>query len=396
MIFMQGNSPLRRQTECFWRVAVLIGLLFAPSEFQGATESRKMPVSPKWSVFEQTFRSSVDYSNALQDATFQIVFTSPQGRTNLVYGFWDGGRTWKVRFSPPEMGHWTFRTTCSDPNNEGLHQQTGEFLCTAPVGESDLGKRGAIQVARDGRHLEYGDGTPFFWMADTTYDGARVSSRLDWEIYSVARDYQRFTVVEWTVAPGADEQGESALTGFNDHIGVNPGFFQRLDSKLEFISHVGLVSAIIPFWEAEFHRSAGLALPDDQVALFLRYVVARWGAEPVVWVLPFDSASPEKQALRWKKIGHAVFGEGQHGPVMIYDGARPVVADAFRGQSWVSLLGYQAVSAPMPGSGTNALPSTSDGTNGLSCPRIPFVFSETIAPGKPARTLAADAVRREA
>ena len=74
------------------------------------------------------------YSNALQDASLRVVFTSPLGETNEVDGFWDGGRTWRVRFSPDQPGRWKFRTTCSDTANVGLHNETGEFLCTAATG----------------------------------------------------------------------------------------------------------------------------------------------------------------------------------------------------------------------------------------------------------------------
>ncbi len=358
-----------------------------------------MTVAPEWAVFERTFKSSVEYSNALQDATLQVLFTSPQGQTNLVYGFWDGGRTWRVRFAPDQLGRWTYRTICSDSSNEGLQHQTGEFLCTAPVGESKLSKNGPVRVAHDGRHLEYADGKPFFWMCDNAWDAARESGWLDWEIYTVARQYQSFTAIEWTVAPGPDEKGESALTGFNDHIGVNPAFFQRLDSKIQFMSQVGLVSAIIPFWEAQFDKAAGLALPDDQIALFLRYVVARFGAEPVVWVLPFDDASPQKQAQRWQKIGSAVFGADQRAPVMVYAGTNADVVRTLGDQPWASIIGYRAEPAPANGAKEKKavdVPFLNELTNAPVHPLIPLVFSESETPGRVIQALTADQVRHTA
>ena len=59
---------------------------------------------------------------------------SPLGETNEVDGFWDGGRTWRVRFSPDQPGRWKFRTPCSDKTNDGLHNEFGEFICTAATG----------------------------------------------------------------------------------------------------------------------------------------------------------------------------------------------------------------------------------------------------------------------
>src|SRR5207249_4368756 len=88
-----------------------------------AEPSPQMPVVSKWGRFEQSFKSSVAYSHPLQDATLTVIFTSPLGETSQVYGFWDGGKAWRVRFSPSQPGRWSFRTTCSDAANPGLHNQ---------------------------------------------------------------------------------------------------------------------------------------------------------------------------------------------------------------------------------------------------------------------------------
>src|SRR5262245_34381870 len=90
---------------------------------------------PRWSRFERTLESSAKYENPVQEASLTAWFISPGGQTNKVYGFWDGGTTWRVRFAPNQTGKWTWRTECSDAKNSGLHQQSGEFTCAAPAGE---------------------------------------------------------------------------------------------------------------------------------------------------------------------------------------------------------------------------------------------------------------------
>jgi hypothetical protein len=62
------------------------------------------PIVPKWGRFEQSFDSGVKYENPIQEATLTVIFMSPLGDTNRVYGFWDGGKTWRVRFSPNTPG----------------------------------------------------------------------------------------------------------------------------------------------------------------------------------------------------------------------------------------------------------------------------------------------------
>jgi hypothetical protein len=83
---------------------------------------------PKWHRWELSLTSSVTYTNPLQQAEMRVLFVSPLGETNRVYGFWDGGKTWKVRFKPNFPGRWQYLTMCSDTANLGLNGHTGEFL----------------------------------------------------------------------------------------------------------------------------------------------------------------------------------------------------------------------------------------------------------------------------
>ena len=322
-----------------WKARLAWCLLAWPLALWAGAESPGLPIVAKWGRFEQAFKSDNLYSNALQDATLTVVFTSPLGETNLVYGFWDGERTWRVRFSPSQPGHWSYRTTCSDTPNGGLHNRTGEFLCTAPTGTSPFKLHGPVQVARDHHHLEHADGTPFFWLADTTWEGMQAAEFKDWEYYAVLRAARHFTVIQWAASPGEDSEGESSIGGFPDRITINPEVFQRLDAKLDVLTEAGLLSAIAPLVELEPYQRAS-ALLDDQLALLVRYAVARWGAEPVVWLLAFDGNVPGI-VERWKRVGHAVFDEGRHAPVMVCPGAAIQALEAFRDQNWVDLLGGQ-------------------------------------------------------
>jgi len=191
------------------RLAVL-ALLLLPESIPTAAASARMQFVPKWDRFEHAFKSLVIYSNAVQDASLKAVFTSPLGEISEVDGFWDGGKIWRVRFSPEQPGRWTFKTTCSDVANDGLNNQTGEFTCTSPVGLTRFHKHGPVRVARDQRHLEHADGTPFFWLADTIWNGARSAELKDWEFYAGIRASQRFSVAQWAAAPGEDTPSPGA------------------------------------------------------------------------------------------------------------------------------------------------------------------------------------------
>jgi len=334
---------MMRNIAFIWSRFAAMGLLLLPAGIPTAAASPKLPVISKWGRFEQSLRSAVLYSNALQDASIKVVFTSPLGETNEVDGFWDGGQTWRVRFSPDQPGRWKFRTACSDTDNTGLHDQTGEFLCSAATGLTRFHKHGQVRVAPDRRHLEHMDGTPFFWLADTVWNAARVAEPKDWQLYAGTRAAQRFTVAQWAVAPGEDANKQSAYSGFPERIAINPDFFKRLDARLEILSQAGILSAIVPLLELQSPKSPVTALPDDQAELLVRYVVARWGAEPVAWLLAFEGDSAAKNVGRWKRIGQAVFASRAHAPVILFPGETHWLLDEFRDQKWVDVFGYQSV-----------------------------------------------------
>ena len=373
-----------------------LGFLLLATGCESASGTKaKVPVVAKWGRFEQAFESNIVYSNALQDARLTVRFTSPLGSTHQVDGYWDGGTIWRVRFSPDQPGHWTFKTACSDAPNRGLHGRTGEFLCTAATGQTRFQRHGPVRVARDHRHFEHADGTPFFWIADTAWNGARVAAPKDWEIYTLTRSLQKFSVAQWAVAPGADANLESAFTG-TERVAINPEFFQRLDAKLTTLSRAELLSAVVPLLELGAAADREACLAEDQAILLVRYVVARWGTEPVVWLLAFEGGNQGWNAARWKRIGQAVFAEGSHAPVIIFPGETPWLLDELRDQTWVDAFGCQSVTDFTDDAlkWTFAGPFATEWMREPARPLIPFVPHENAAGPQSQIRFGADDVRR--
>lgn len=321
-------------------VILLIGqALLSSDSLLAATTSSKTAVVSKWGQFERSFTSATAYANPLQEASLRVVFTSPAGDTSEVPGFWDGGKTWRVRFSPDLLGRWTFTTYCSDAANSGLHQHTGGFLCAVNTSQIELSRHGTVRVARDGRHLEHADGTPYFLTADTVLEGAIKSTLRDWQIYGHTRALQGFNAAVWAAGPGTDADGETGFAGYSDNAQVNPSYFRRLDERLEALRQAGLVSVIIPFSDALARKAPGAELRSDQIGLLLRYLVARWGSSPVIWLLPVDGEDLKTQTTRWKQVGKDVFSQGKHAPVMVHGRLHGTVFDSFREEPWVQLFG---------------------------------------------------------
>lgn len=347
--------------------AVCVALFILPAR------AEKVPTTPKWQRFELTLKSSVTYTNPIQEAEMRVLFVSPLGETNRVYGFWDGGKTWRVRFQPGFAGRWTYYTMCSDTANAGLHAQTGSFLCTATKGEASLDLHGPVQVARSQKHLEHADRTPFLWLGDAAWSAALKSTSKDWEEFVEARAQQKFNAVQWRLNPDLRDPKQSAFTG-RDCISVNLEVFRQLDAKIATANRAGLLCAIAPLWEIS--DRAEEPLPEDQAIRLLRYAVARWSAEDVAWIVAFESDSTGAPATRWQNIGRAVFGQVTHAPVILLPGESVWAFDAFRRERWVDVLGVQTTSVV----NENALPWLLHGPLALERQKVPAHPLVTIAP----------------
>ncbi|WP_307299336.1 DUF5060 domain-containing protein [Microbacterium natoriense] len=115
----------------------------------------------QWHVAEYTFVSDVNYAAPFTDVEVTATFThSSDGQVISRPAFWDGGKKWKVRFAPTELGEWTFVTSSSDTTNAGLHHRQGVIQVSPNTSTEDIYQHGFLQVADSGRDLSYDDGVP--------------------------------------------------------------------------------------------------------------------------------------------------------------------------------------------------------------------------------------------
>lgn len=318
--------------------------------FSGCQNSQKMEVVQRWNKFECVLKSSVKYNNPVQQATLMATFVSPLGEKKTVYGFWDGNDVWKIRFMPDIAGTWTFTTACSDKSNKGLDNKSGSFICTASKNNNRFTTHGPIRVSRNQRFLEHQDGTPFFWLADTSWNGPLRSTDEEWSYYLQERVRQKFSAVQWVTtqwraAPDGDINGRLAYTG-KERIEINPEFFQRLDKKVDEMNRAGLLTVPVMLWAinggSQPDINPGVSLSEDQAIILARYMVARWQGNHVVWILNGDGNYTGERSEKWKRIGRSVFGNISHAPVTQHPGGRIWILNDFIDEKWYDICGYQS------------------------------------------------------
>jgi len=227
----------------------------------------------------------------------------------------------------------------------GLDGQTGRFQCRRGKATTRFLKHGSIRVSANGQYLEHADGTPFFWLVDTAWNGALLSAKEDWDTYLENRAAKKFAGVQfvttqWRTAY-TNAEGLVAYTGF-DKIRINPAFYRRMDERVDAVNEKDLLAVPVLLWTLGSEKHVPGKLPEDQAIRLARYMVARYQANHVVWFLPGDGNYFGGNAERWKRIGRAVFNREGHAPVTLHPQGMQWPWDAFLDEKWVSIFGYQS------------------------------------------------------
>ncbi|MEN8201060.1 MAG: DUF4038 domain-containing protein [Bacteroidota bacterium] len=305
---------------------------------------------PVWDRFEMQLESQTDYDNPLYDVReFSALFTSPSGKMMRINGFWDGALDWKIRLMPDEVGIWAFHTRCSDTLNAGLHSIRGSFECTENQSGLAIYNQGRVGSDKGSYHLSHENGTPFFWQACTAWNGALKSTEEEWEQYLEHRAEHGYNVIQLVATQwrGCDKnsKGEVAFTG-SGRIILNPGFFKHFDQKMDRVNAHGHVAGLVLLWALPFgpgtELSPGYYLPDRESILLARYMVARYGAHHVVWILGGDGKYTGELEDRWMHLGRQVFKDKPQGLSTLHPMGRSWVGDIYGQEPWFDIDGYQS------------------------------------------------------
>lgn len=126
------------------------------------------PVRHCWETVEISLRSSHTYANPYTDVTVWVELEGP-GFCGRCYGFWDGGRTFRVRVTATAPGEWRWQSG-SRPADAGLRGKRGGFTAldwTEEEKRENRCRRGFVRPTENGHAFQHADGTPFFLLGDT-------------------------------------------------------------------------------------------------------------------------------------------------------------------------------------------------------------------------------------
>lgn len=234
----------------------------------------------KWGIHELEFEGA-KVDNPFTDVQVSAEFQYKNQRY-FVEGFYDGDRTYRIRFMPNEEGKWTYTTKSNIKKLNGL---TGSFDCT-PASD---GNHGPVNVVKT-YHFGYADGTPFYPLGTTAYAWVHQDMDLIKQTLQTLEE-NAFNKIRMTVMPKQFVEyirNEPIYYPFEgnkkegwDFTRFNLDFFRHFEKQVAELMKLGIEADIIlfhPYDKWGFIRGSV-----DENILYLRYLIARIGAYRNVW-----------------------------------------------------------------------------------------------------------------
>ncbi|MGL4610421.1 MAG: DUF4038 domain-containing protein [Trueperaceae bacterium] len=256
-----------------------------------------------WQEIELTLTATTPYTKPYLEVEVWGDFTHPDGTVLRRPAFWDGSNTWKLRFAATHVGTWSWQSF-STVDDAGLVGQSGEILCSATITNHLFYKHGFWKMSPGGRNLVHTDDTPALLVGDTAWALPWRATLEQCNIYATDRQSKGFNAtLLMTVQPDMNATGPRSRSedlgfevGFEDlptgHLNdINVDYFQYLDKLVDIL----VAHEIVPVYQPVFHgygwkglQTAGPFVPSEEYARYCRYLVARYGARPALYLVGGD------------------------------------------------------------------------------------------------------------
>jgi hypothetical protein len=274
----------------------------------------------QWEVYTVTFKSGKTYSNPYKDITptgegdlLKVTFTGTGGeavsKQITVTGFWNGGSEWRVNFAPPFTGTWNYSSVSSDRSMNGKKGSLEVIAWSQADKNTNPTRHGLIRVKKEGEcaghYFEYSDGQPVLWIGDTWWNWT------DRRIYSESfkklvddRSSKGFNIGQLFV-PGNGWGIESSMLDETYTI-LDTEHVKRVEEMIKYANSKGITVWIHGWWSRpDLKASVG----EDKIDRWWRYLVHRFGAYNVIWVLAGEYNMNNNGGFSidfWKKLGKLV------------------------------------------------------------------------------------------
>ncbi len=293
---------------------------------------------PAFTVFEQALTHAGNYTNPYTEVEATATFTDPNGKNKIIPLFWDGGNTWKMRFSPDLKGTWKWSVSSND---SGLNGKTGSFKATE-------GKtKGSIQVnSQYPHHFQYQDGTPFWFFGDTNWrifgsDETEKLNRENVKTYIDKRAEQGFNFIHGTLMSLRGNEGGLPFNSLTEET-INPSYWQEVDSRVKYMNKKGITAMLVLAWSQANNIGDWKAFASDEARYrYARYITARYSAFNTAFNVAGEWNEFGPKSL-YQNIAQEIVKADPHERLIgIHPGEKSYSVADFAEEDWMSFSDYQ-------------------------------------------------------
>lgn len=271
---------------------------------------------PKYQRVNIPLTAAGEYKNPFKETEVYADFTFTDGTVIRQLGFWKGGSDWCIRFAPIKEGVWTFKTVSTDA---GLNNVEGTITCTESQMRHDIDKHGWVTLKEDTRYFVHEDGTPFFWLGDTHWQGPDYERihQCNYPGCTCGNQFKHlvddrvkkgFTVYQTYFSTGRNgsEPEKEVLPWWSEPYEIiNTEAFEKTDYMFEYLDTVGLEIGL----GVGLHSQTYNQMKGNEEALFLitKYIVARYSAYPIIWLTGQEIICSHQPSIDlWLKVGDLI------------------------------------------------------------------------------------------
>jgi hypothetical protein len=310
---MQSKSPTARAISLLILAAALLVSGCGPAAIPAVTPTTSPDLPsistvapdrtevPRYERLELSVALKAQYSNPydLRQVSLDGLFSGPGGLQMKVPGFWDGEAAWMVRFTPSQVGEWSYSLTVRDARGASAPYE-GKFTVTVSDLHGWLQAGNWVNPAYSSHYLVHQDGTPFYGVGhcdafNLMVDGFSIERGVDlfdnmkqagenyvvwWPLYSnspITSSYKDYSLASLKVIDlqVADAQKKGIFLVFTiwDHpeLRDNTHAWGAGNWTRNGFSQLGDINSFFTSGEAWAWQ-----------ANFYRYIIARWGYSPAI------------------------------------------------------------------------------------------------------------------
>ncbi len=288
------------------KINYFLGVLFLTICFSSLQAQTRQDFSVKpletklYTPIDIVFKAKKSFSENAFDIEFGAVFTSKDNQRLKVQGFYNADNEYVIRFSPTQIGTWTFQTYSTQNQLSGL---SGTVLVTE---KSNPDIHGAVEVSpTSNRKFTYQDGKSYFalafecdWLFALDYANKTGIPKTEQMVAEIKKNGFNQVVmnvyaydVGWKLAPDVPTEYEFKRPNYSVFMGdnktpkyeeLNLDFFKHFDRVINHLHEQGIVAHVMIYvWNKQVNWAKMYSKEDNR---YFDYVVKRYQGYPnIVW-----------------------------------------------------------------------------------------------------------------